>query len=467
MSSSFSVYLYHTNDIHSDLDQWTRTAAYLKERETFRQERGESVLLLDLGDHTDRVHAVTEATRGRGNVELMNEAGIQYAAVGNNEGITFAKEELNHMYDEAGFQVLLANLFDTDGRRPEWAEPYSIHTTKEGVRIGLLGVTVPFYPFYEGLEWKITDPEQVIETFLPELRAQSDVMILMSHLGYPKDLEFASTYDFDVILGAHTHHLLEEPEWVDNTLITQCGKFGTHAGELELRFEGEAQSLSGIVGRTVDMRRLKPSPITERLLGALEDEADKDMNEVVTEIAEPLSVSWTQESPFASLLADGLRGWCNTEISMLNSGLLLHSLPAGPVTKKDIHRLCPHPINPCVVAVKGDVLEEVVKKAFTEEMIRLPLKGFGFRGEMLGHMVFSGMQIEADYEYGEWTVQSVRVGNELLDHAETYELATLDMFTLGPLYTGLSNAESKRYYMPEMMRDILTDVLVKQYTAGS
>ncbi|GEK59494.1 bifunctional metallophosphatase/5'-nucleotidase [Marinococcus halophilus] len=467
MSSSFSVYLYHTNDIHSDLDQWTRTAAFLKEREKFRQERGESVLLLDLGDHTDRVHAVTEATHGKGNVELMNEAGIRYATIGNNEGITFAKEELHHMYDEAEFQVLLANLFDTDGRRPSWAEPYTIHTTAEGVRIGLLGVTVPFYPFYDGLDWKITEPEQVIEEYLPELREQADVMILMSHLGYPKDLELASSYDFDVILGAHTHHLLEDPEWMHNTLITQCGKFGTHAGELELQFDGPTKRLSGIIGRTVDVRRLKPSPVTERLLEALEDEADKNMNEVVTEIAEPLSVSWTQESPFASLLAHGLREWCKTEISMLNSGLLLHSLPAGPVTKKDIHRLCPHPINPCVVEVQGHVLEEVVKKAFTEEMIRLPLKGFGFRGEMLGHMVFSGMEVKADYEYGEWTVRSVWIGQELLDPSETYELATLDMFTLGPLYTGLSNAASKRYYMPEMMRDILADVLVKQYTAGA
>ena len=32
--------------------------------------------------------------------------------IGNNEGITFPHDELNHLYDHRQFDVLVANLFD-------------------------------------------------------------------------------------------------------------------------------------------------------------------------------------------------------------------------------------------------------------------------------------------------------------------------------------------------------------------
>ena len=62
-----------------------------------------------------RFHSISEATNGLGNTKLLNEALYDYVTIGNNEGITLAKEHLNRLYDDAGFEVLAANLFEKEG----------------------------------------------------------------------------------------------------------------------------------------------------------------------------------------------------------------------------------------------------------------------------------------------------------------------------------------------------------------
>lgn len=89
-------------------------------------------MTIDIGDHVDRFHSISEATNGLGNTKLLNEALYDYVTIGNNEGITLAKEHLNRLYDDAGFEVLVANLFEKEGVRPSWAKPYKLHTTTDG-----------------------------------------------------------------------------------------------------------------------------------------------------------------------------------------------------------------------------------------------------------------------------------------------------------------------------------------------
>lgn len=115
-----TIYLYHTNDLHSHLSQWPKIVHYLEHQKQYHSSNREQALFFDLGDHADRVHPVTEATSGRGNVELLNDSPIQYATIGNNEGITFSKEGLDRLYQQAKFKVILSNLYDQDGKRPSW-----------------------------------------------------------------------------------------------------------------------------------------------------------------------------------------------------------------------------------------------------------------------------------------------------------------------------------------------------------
>ena len=66
-----------------------------------------------------------------------------------------------------------------------------------------------------------------------------DAVVVLSHLGYRQDLALAASVPgIDLILGAHTHTLLHEPEKIGSTWICQGG---SHA-----RFYGYYEFIPGI-----------------------------------------------------------------------------------------------------------------------------------------------------------------------------------------------------------------------------
>ncbi|GAK08528.1 LOW QUALITY PROTEIN: 5'-nucleotidase family protein [Geomicrobium sp. JCM 19038] len=459
--SKETVFFYHTNDLHSQLSQWPKIVHYLETKKVLHEDRNEDVLFFDLGDHADRVHAITEATSGQGNIELLNASPVNYVTIGNNEGITFSKDSLDHLYDQAKFDVIVANLFNENHVRPSWCVPSRIHTLQSGTTIGMLGLTAAFYPFYTELGWVIEDPIVTLERELPVLKQQCDVVVLLSHLGYFMDERIAADYDIDVILGAHTHHRLDPAIEVEGTLIAQTGKLGTDLGKITLQIdqrqvtakEGTLQSIDAVA---------ESSLATEAVLERLQQSADASFREGVAVLNRPLDISWTEPSTFASFLVEYLRQWCNTEISMMHSGIILASLREGAVTKGDLHRICPIPINPCIVEVKGSNIKTAIERSFTSEMVHLPLKGYGFRGVKLGIMVFAGLNVEViEATEGEYEVLSIlKDGNPLLED-KWYTIAVPDMLTFGNLYPEIVQSTSKRYMMPELIRDVLLWALMK------
>ncbi|MFP9220140.1 bifunctional metallophosphatase/5'-nucleotidase, partial [Enterococcus faecalis] len=64
------------------------------------------------------------------------------------------------------------------------------------------------------------------------------------------------------------------------------------------------------------------------------------------------------------------------------------------MTKLDLHRICPHPINPVAVRLTGEELKETIVHAASEQMEQLRIKGLGFRGEVMGKMVYAGVEVE-------------------------------------------------------------------------
>ena len=113
---------------------------------------------------------------------------------------------------------------------------------------------------------------------------------------------------------------------------------------------------------------------------ALQEESKHIMEEPVVHLKESLPVDWFHETAFPHMLANALKTWCGAEIGMVNAGVL-EGLEEGVVTRGDIHRICPHPINPCLLKVPGKMLREVILKARRPNMENLEVKGFGFRGK--------------------------------------------------------------------------------------
>ncbi|PGT85374.1 bifunctional UDP-sugar hydrolase/5'-nucleotidase [Bacillus sp. AFS040349] len=453
-----TVHLYHTNDLHSHFENWPAIVQFLKDKKAWHDQQNEQMILLDIGDHSDRFHPITEATKGKANVSLLNQLNYDAVTIGNNEGITFSHEDLDSLYEHATFPVILSNLYTELGERPNWVVPYHIITLNSGTRIALLGVTVFYEKFYELLGWKIKDPFQSLLETVEQVKEQCDVIVLLSHLGISDDEIIAKEFpDIDVIIGGHTHHVLKEGMELHNTLIAGAGKYGQYVGHISLSFHLDNKKLHSYKASLFPMEDQKiVCDETELLLQESSIQADNTLSEVIGVSKNGLTLDWYQESEFPKLLVQSIKEWCNGEVAMVNSGILLEPLKKGAVTRKDLHRICPHPINPCKVYLKGDVLKEVIVQSRDEKMEHLKLKGLGFRGKVMGRMVFDGIEVNMEtLDDGKDHVTEIFINGKPISHERIYAVATIDMFTLGPLYPEISHAEKKVFFMPELLRDLL------------
>ncbi|WP_369346894.1 hypothetical protein [Apilactobacillus ozensis] len=134
------------------------------------ENKGYKVLTVDLGDAMDRAHPLTEATDGKANVNLMNELNYDAVTIGNNEGLTNTKQQLNHMYDEANFDIVLDNILDaSNNQKPSWSIPQKTIQTDLGTRIILTGMTAPYTSTYTLQGWQPIDDQHQIPIFLKKV----------------------------------------------------------------------------------------------------------------------------------------------------------------------------------------------------------------------------------------------------------------------------------------------------------
>ncbi|MDJ0332076.1 bifunctional metallophosphatase/5'-nucleotidase [Planococcus sp. S3-L1] len=438
---SETIHIYHTNDLHSHFTNWPQIKSFLAERKRWHEEEGDVCLILDIGDHVDRSHPYTEGTAGKGNVQLLNEAQYDAVTIGNNEGITLSKEELADLYVQADFKVVVSNLFDLRGNRPQWAKPYHIIRTTNGTRIGLVGATAEFTPFYHKLGWRLTDAKESIIQAVKEIEEHTDLIICLSHLGIKEDeLLVDLCPQINIILGAHTHHVFHEGKWQGNTLLGAAGKFGFYVGHIAV-----AEAFEKTTAQLVEVSRLREEQ--EGFDELLIEQGKIQMNELVFHSDKTLKAKWFKDSELATLFGQALIEFTEADCALFNAGIFMEDMAKGAMTRYNFHQMLPHPINPCLVELSGAELKEIYLQSLNSEWPQLELKGMGFRGAVFGKMIHLNMEIMNHRFY---------INGQLAVHDQTYRLVTLDMLTFGYFFPSLKRA-AKTYFMPEFLRDVFSE----------
>ena len=82
------------------------------------------------------------------------------------------------------------------------------------------------------------DPIDAAAQFVPSLKADSDLLVALTHIGLDADRELAQRVSgIDVILGGHTHNVTNDLEIVGRTNILHHGCYGRHVGRVEIELE--------------------------------------------------------------------------------------------------------------------------------------------------------------------------------------------------------------------------------------
>lgn len=452
------ITILHTNDFHSHIERWPKIRRFLQNQKRNLLREGQSVLTFDIGDFMDRVHPLTEATMGQANVDLMNEIGYDAVTVGNNEMLGFPHTVTNHMYDRANFPVLLGNVLDREtGAIPDWAEQYKIIETKGHTKIGVIAFTAPFILTFPLLGWNPEAASEALRELLKELKPQVDVIVLLSHLGLPTDRFLADHFsELDLIIGAHTHHLLPVGEERNDTLLAAAGKYGQHIGQITLTLAD--RKVVAKSARTIVTDELPTLPedqvenilandtgrtiLARRQLGALPVEYSNDVN---------------ASYRLVDLGLKALEMRTETNVAMLSTGLFLRNLPAGAVNAFDLHELLPHAVHANKVTLKGADLLRLYREVEKNRMFMkaAKIRGMGFRGDTWGEIVWDGLEVDGQGQ--------LLVNGQLLDPLASYQIGSLDHYLFIPYFPTLEIAGENELLYDSVFREDFGSYLSTQF----
>ncbi len=443
------IHIFHTNDLHSHFKYWPRMQRYVKEMRTELATLGETSYLFDIGDHLDRSNIYTEATVGKGNVKLLNEAGYDVVTIGNNEGITLSHHELFHLYDEATFDVVVANVYASQGTNPAWMKPYVILTTAHGTKLAVIAATAMFEIYYKELNWQMDEARSTLIRLAHQLRQEVDIVVCLSHLGITEDKLLAEECpEIDVIFGSHTHHVLPNGKLINGVLLTGGGKFGQYTGHLVLVYDKKLRKIVEKKDTLIHNKDLPTIKNEKDIVQSYEEIGKQLLDRPVFTTRRSYNKEWFHYSQLSDLFAHAILEKSGADCALFNAGIFLDGLPKGTVTALDLHRIFPHPINLCTIELSVNEMKEIFQQSKNEEWPYIELKGLGFRGVIFGKMLTYGFSMNKD--------RQLLINGELADNDQIYKLVTLDLFTFGYFYPSFKYAK-KKYILPEFLRNIMLD----------
>lgn len=286
--ASGKLVILHTNDLHSNLTGFSPELEYspcitgddgtmggfsriagLIANE--KEKNKEHLLVLDAGDFLMGTffHVIEEQTGFQ--LPLMKRMGYDVLGIGNHEfdfGPNAFANIINKSMENGEIPLLtLANIKFTrdDPRDMELKNLYDKDIIKryhilerDGLRIGIFGLmgedADEVAPGKTPVEFpnRIRTARRTVRTLQRDENV--DLIICLSHSGLRKgedgnwkgeDVELANRVgDIDIIISGHSHSVLTEPVWVDETIIVQAGSQGKHMGRLEVYVNDREISLA-------------------------------------------------------------------------------------------------------------------------------------------------------------------------------------------------------------------------------
>ena len=169
-------------------------------------------------------------------IESLNLMGYDAVGIGDDD-LTLGKEFLLEISKKAHFPFLSSNLFDEASGKHLLQS--SLMKEVHGLRIGIFSLLSPdFFTNASDQRKKglsIRSPIETAQTMVKELKPKTDLIILLSHLGYAKDIDLAQNVQgINIIVGGHTGINLVYPLVIKNTVILQTASRGMFGARLDL-----------------------------------------------------------------------------------------------------------------------------------------------------------------------------------------------------------------------------------------
>jgi 2',3'-cyclic-nucleotide 2'-phosphodiesterase (5'-nucleotidase family) len=424
MGSSKKFTIVQMNDVHAYLDVhqeifygadravyrpaggYARIATLMKQ---IRAENNGRILFCDCGDTLHGTYPAQE-TRGEALVPILSSLGLD--AMTAHWEFAYGPKRLQQLVSELNYPMLAINVYNKETRKLIFP-PYIVKEIA-GSKIGLIGIASNIVdksmpPSYsEGLYFTLGREELPKITDMLRHKEKVDLVILISHLGFPQDMKLLSeVQDVDVCLSGHTHNRLYRPALQGKTIIIQSGCHGSFLGRLDL--EVESGKIVGYQHQLIEVEAgIKPDPevseLVERALAPYKDA----LSEVVGETAAPLNRGTILESTMDNFLLQALIDSTRAQMAFSNGWRYGAPIIPGNVTLNDLYNIVP--MNPPISTAEltGEELLMMIEENLERTFACDPYQQMGgYVKRCLGLRVY--FKIENPHGH---RIQKILVGDE-------------------------------------------------------
>ena len=367
----------HSNDMHGDFLAEVREGdghligglALLSGYLNQVREEEENVIYAIAGDMVQG-SLIDSEYKGVSTIEIMNFLSPDVVTLGNHE-LDYGLPHLLFLEKMANFPIVNANLYIKQyGKR--LMTPYLIMTVA-GYNILFIGVTTE----------KVMDTlaqDQLIGTFVSiEDAAEEigkicnaykhndiDLTVALTHIGFESDIELAKmlnpNWGVDMILGGHSHTVLDQPAEVNNILIAQAGVGTDQIGRFDIVVEDETNSIIDWKWELVSInnRTAKVDQSLKDFIHKYKDKVDAKYNSIIGRFSEKLfHPEREEETTLGNVFADALADISETDVILIGSGSIRVKELGPVVTLGDLKACFPYDDNLTRYFINGKQLKRI------------------------------------------------------------------------------------------------------------
>lgn len=308
--------------------------------------------------------------KGISTMEIMNYLSPDVVALGNHE-FDYGLPHLLFLEKMANFPIVNANLYIKKYAK-RLMRPYVI-LKRAGFDILFTGIITD--KVIDSIQMdklvgsfvSLEDASQEVGKICNAYKNDDiDLTIVLTHIGFDSDKKLAALlkpeWGVDMIIGGHSHTILEKPAKINNILIAQAGIGTNQIGRFDIEVDDDTNSIVKYTWKTIEItnKLAPPDKDLTDYINNFQKEVDRKYNIIVTKLSQKVTHPKREiETTLGNLIADIFAEVAQTDIMLVGSGSIRVKELGPVVTLKDLKSCFPYDDSLVRFTVTGAQLRKV------------------------------------------------------------------------------------------------------------
>ncbi len=364
--------------------------------------------------------------KGISTIEIMNYLSPDVVTLGNHE-LDYGLPHLLFLEKLANFPIINSNMYITKYNK-RLMSPYLIKEI-DGFSILFIGIITEtvmdslrrdgHIGTFISLEDAARETGRICDAYK---NADIDLTILLTHIGFDSDKELAAMlkpeWGVDMILGGHSHTLLEQPAVVNDILIAQAAVGTNQVGRFDILVDDDSNSIIDWKWQLVPITSsmVEPDLELQKFIDDFNREVDAKYSTLICRLARQLTHPQREtETALGNLVSDIFAENSDCDVAFIGSGSIRTKMLGPVVTLRDMKQAFPYDEGYLKYTITGEQLQVIFSYIMRKD---------NRNGEGECYQVNSG--VKAIYDDIFQRLVSLQVGGQEVDKDRLYVIGLTD-----------------------------------------